>query len=187
MKPRLIHVWLTAVFFLSTSSGGLRAETIRWPEAVSRLASEKTMAVTCVALLKGHGDQTQVSHGRLTYSGSKAHFDAVIAGLLTALGEGGTPEGLSNFEAELNRGTSGLSEFCKDVDHLLPSNVGQKGPVLEIVKEAIEPVLKPLSDAVSTLYHDYRKDKADNLTRLTIQTQLEAARWPDFDEVKPTQ
>jgi hypothetical protein len=37
-------------------------------------------------------------------------------------------------------------------------------------------------DAVATLYSDRRTDNEQ--TRKTIQTQLEAARWPDFDQVK---
>jgi hypothetical protein len=50
---------------------------------------------------------------------------------------------------------------------------------------AIEPLLKMLSDGVSALYNNHRTD--DALTRRTMQTQLEAARWPTFSEVKPAQ
>ena len=39
-----------------------------------------------------------------------------------------------------------------------------------------------ISEGVAALYNNHRKDKA--LTRQTIQTQLEAAKWPDFGEVK---
>ena len=51
-----------------------------------------------------------------------------------------------------------------------------------ILKGAIEQLYKPLSDAVAALYNNCRTD--NELTRKTIQTQLEAARWPDFAEVK---
>ena len=50
------------------------------------------------------------------------------------------------------------------------------------MKGAIEQLLKPLSEAVAALYNNYRMD--NELTRKTIQTQLEAARWPDFAGVK---
>jgi hypothetical protein len=46
----------------------------------------------------------------------------------------------------------------------------------------VKQLLKPLSDAVGALYKDWRADK--ELTRKTIPTQLEAARWLDFDRVK---
>jgi hypothetical protein len=46
-------------------------------------------------------------------------------------------------------------------------------------------LLKMLSDGVSALYNNYRNDVA--LTRKTIQTQLESARWPAYSEVKAAQ
>ena len=50
------------------------------------------------------------------------------------------------------------------------------------MKGAIEQLQKPLTDAVVALYNNFRAD--NELTRKAIQTQLEAARWPDFAEVK---
>jgi hypothetical protein len=43
-------------------------------------------------------------------------------------------------------------------------------------------LLKLLSDSLTALANTY--GKADALTRATIKTQLEAARWPAFSEVK---
>jgi hypothetical protein len=48
-----------------------------------------------------------------------------------------------------------------------------------------EQLLKMLSEGVSALYNNHRSD--DALTRRTIQTQLEAARWPAFSEVQAAQ
>ena len=53
------------------------------------------------------------------------------------------------------------------------------------MKAAIEPVIEALSAGVAALYNDYRED--DALTRATIQTQLEAAKWPAFEDVTPAQ
>jgi hypothetical protein len=49
----------------------------------------------------------------------------------------------------------------------------------------VETLLNKLSDAISAIYGNIRND--DALTRKTIQTQLEAARWPTFAEVKAAQ
>jgi hypothetical protein len=98
------------------------------------------------------------------------------------LAEGGAPQTLPSLETEMQQGASGLGEFCKAVAALLPSASGQKGIVGDIVKATVEPTIKMLSDAVSTLYKDHREDNA--LTRRTIQTQLEAAKWPDFADVQ---
>ena len=43
-------------------------------------------------------------------------------------------------------------------------------------------MINSLSEGVSALYNNHRRD--DALTRETIMTQLEAAKWPDFAEVK---
>jgi hypothetical protein len=85
----------------------------------------------------------------------------------------------------LSNGISGLVEFCATVGNLLPNTAGQKNVVVDIAKVAVEPLLKMLSDGVSALYNNHRTD--DALTRRTIQTQLEAARWPGFSEVKAAQ
>jgi hypothetical protein len=88
----------------------------------------------------------------------------------------------------LTSGVSGLAEFCNTVAKLLPGTGGQKGGwagVLAGIAQnagAIEQLLKMLSAGVSVLYTNYRAD--DALTRATIKTQLEAARWPAFSEVK---
>jgi hypothetical protein len=171
---------------LLVTFGGIgHAAGIGWPEAVGRLAGERSKAEICVAMLKGHGNKQQVSHGRLVYGIAKSDFDAVIAGLRTALAESGNPESLPSLEAELERGDAGLRAFCRSVDDLLPASSGGKNVLVDMVKEAVEPLVKPLSEAVSTIYTNFRSDKA--ATRLTIRTQLEAAKWPDFDEVKAAQ
>jgi hypothetical protein len=84
----------------------------------------------------------------------------------------------------LSSGVSGLVEFCRTVSNLLP-NIGEKDVVTDIAKVTIGPLLTMLSDGVSALYNNHRTD--DALTRRTIQTQLEAARWPTFSEVKAAQ
>jgi hypothetical protein len=178
-------IWTAlALFTLVLSAGPATCQTpgIGWPEAVGRLAGERSRAEVCVALLKGHGDEAQIARGQLAYGKSKADFDGVIAGLETALAQRATPESLSSLNAALERGASGLEEFCKSVGDLLPNTSGQKNVLVDIVKQAIEPVIKSLSDAVSALYNNHRQD--DALTRKTIQTQLEAARWPDFAKVE---
>ena len=138
--------------------------------------------------MKKYGNKEQVGRGELSYTNAKADADAVIAGLVTALSAGQEPASLSSLQATLNSGVSRLAEFCNTVGALVPSTAGQKGGVAGILTAivqspgAIEQLLKMLSAGVSTLYTNSRTD--DALTRATIKTQLEAARWPTFSEVK---
>ena len=175
---------LLALFML-TDSVIAQPAAISWPDAVGQIAGERAKAETCVALMKRYGDDAQKARGEITYTSAKADADAVIAGLTTALSAGQAPVTLSSLQTKLSSGVSGLVEFCGMVSNLLPNTAGQKNVVTGIAKVAVEPLLKMLSDGVSALYNNHRTD--DALTRRTIQTQLEAARWPAFSEVKAAQ
>jgi hypothetical protein len=154
-----------------------------WPEAVAQLTSARTRAENCVAFLKRYGDREQVTRGQLTYANAKADSDAVIAGLITALSAGQEPASLPSLQARLSSGVSGLADLCNTVSKLAPSTAGEKGGLLAVaLPVAIPPLLKLLSDSLTALANTY--GKADALTRATIKTQLEAARWPAFSEVK---
>jgi hypothetical protein len=168
-----------------TGSVNAQPAAISWPDAVGQIAGERAKAETCVALMKKYGDGAQKARGEITYTNAKADSDAVIAGLIVALSAGQTPASLSSLQARLSSGASGLVEFCGTVSNLLPTTAGQteKGVMVEIAKMVpFKQLLKMLSDGVSALYNNRRSD--DALTRRTIQTQLEAARWPAFSEVK---
>jgi len=170
---------------LLTASAIAQQATISWPEAVAQLAGERAKAETCIALIKKYGDDAQIARAQLTYTNAKADSDAVIAGLITALSTGQAPVTLANLQTKLSSGVSGLIDFCDTVRKLLPDRAGQKKVITDIAQVTIEPLLKMLSDGVSALYNNHRTD--DALTRRTIQTQLEAARWPAFSEVKAAQ
>jgi hypothetical protein len=66
--------------------------TISWPEAVGQIAGQRAKAETFVALLKKYGEDAQIARGQLTYANAKADYDAVIAGLITALSGGRHPK-----------------------------------------------------------------------------------------------
>jgi hypothetical protein len=182
MKPGLTPIWIALAWFVSTVPGISQEADIGWPEAVGRLAGERSNAETCAALLKGYGDPQQIAQGQLAYGEAKANFDGVIAGLVTALTEGGNPKSLPSLKTDLQHGAAGLGKFCKRVGDLLPDTAGQRGVLADIVKAAIQPVIDALSEGVAALYNNHRKD--DALTIETIKTQLEAAKWPNFVEVK---
>jgi hypothetical protein len=174
---------LLALFAL-TQAVIAQPAAMSWPDAVGQMAGERARAETCVALMKKYGDATERARGEIAYTNAKADFDAAIAGLIVVLSTGQTPASLSSLQARLSSGASGLAGFCGTVVNLLPR--GEKGVGVDILKTIpLEQLLKMLSDGVSVLYNNYRSD--DMLTRRTIQTQLESARWPVFSEVKASE
>ncbi|HXZ15202.1 MAG TPA: hypothetical protein VEH77_04390, partial [Roseiarcus sp.] len=60
-----------------------------WPEVISLLAKARTQATTCVQVLKSSGDTAALASAQLTYGLAEGEMDGVIAGLTTALVEGG--------------------------------------------------------------------------------------------------
>jgi hypothetical protein len=178
LKPLLV----VSALIIADLPGSSRASEIGWPEAVSRLAGERSKAETCGGALKTYGNPQQVGQGQLAYGIAKADYDAIIAGLVTALTERESPKSLPSLDAALDRGALNLAKFCGSVGNLLTGDAGQKGVLVDLVKGAIEPAVQGLSEAVAAIYNNHRNDNA--LTRETIKTQLEAARWPNFVELK---
>ena len=173
-----------AAAILAILAVACEAAGIGWPDAVGRLTAERSNAQICAAVLKKFGDEGQVSRGRLTYGAAKSDFDGVITALITALAEGGSPASLPTFDANVERGTTALKALCKTAEDLVSAKPGEKAVSVGSLQEAVEPLIKSISDAVAAIYN-YRSDKA--ATRLTIRTQLEAAKWPEFDDVKAAQ
>ena len=77
----------------------------------------------------------------MAYGETKANFDAVIAELITALTEGGSPKSLPSLETDLQHGATSLGKFCQTVSDLLPSASGRKDVVADIVGRAVEPMI----------------------------------------------
>jgi hypothetical protein len=178
---------LLALFVL-TGSAIAQPAVISWSDAVGQIAGERAKAETCVALMKKYGDDAERARGEITYTSAKADFDSVIAGLIVALSAGQTPESLSSLQDKLSSGASGLAGFCGTVLKLLPKSAGQteKSVMVDIAKMIpFEQLLKTLSEGVSALYTNHRND--DTLTRRTIQTQLESAKWLPFSDIKAAQ
>jgi hypothetical protein len=159
----------------------VRAQTMRWPEAVAALAAERTRAETCGRLLKRHagGDAAALSRGELAYAAAKAEVDAVIAGLTVVLAERGTPPDLPAVEARLTLGVKARETFCRQVMALVPEDPGTR----DLLVPLLGAVLPPLLEAARVLYASITAQ--DRLLRQTIQTQLEATQWLAFADIKP--
>jgi hypothetical protein len=158
----------------------VRAQPMRWPEAVAALAGERTRAETCVRLLKRHagGDTAALSRGELAYAEAQADVDAVIAGLTVVLAERGTPPDLPDLEARLTRGVRARETF-QQVTPLVPEDPGTRNVLVQLGGV----VLPLLLEGVGALYTSVTEQ--DRLGRQTIQTQLEATKRSAFADITP--
>ena len=150
-----------------------------WPEVISLLAKARTQATTCVQVLKSNGDKSAIASAQLTYGMAEGEMDGVIAGLTTALVEGGDPSSLPTARTSLETAGKGLKEICDAAVKTVAPNT--KGVWEEIAKGAVEPLIKAISDGVGALWT--RHVEKDKLELETKKTQLEAARWPKFGDI----
>ena len=154
-------------------------DDINWQEAVARLARERALVETWLDLLRLHRaaiDPAVLASLALSYGEARAEYDAVIAGLTVALARRDQPSSLPDLLAGLERGFRKREAFRKAARALVPLRSGERSVVGEILASG---AVALLIKAVQALY--FRRLDDDALTRRTIQAQLEAARWPDFD------
>jgi hypothetical protein len=153
--------------------------TLGWPEVIDLLTKTRTQATTCVEVLKSSGDKAALASAQLTYGMAEAEMDGVIAGLTTALVEGGNPNRLPTVRTGLETSGKGLKEICDAAVKTITPDT--KGVWDEVAKGAVEPLIKAISDGVGALWA--RHVDEDKLELETKKSQLEAARWPRFGDI----
>jgi hypothetical protein len=150
--------------------------TFGWPEVIALLTKTRTQAITCVEVLKSSGDKAALASARLTYGMTEGEMDGVIAGLTTALVEGGDPDGLPTVRTSLETSEKGLKEICDAAVKTITPNT--KGVWEEIAKGPVESLFKAISDGIGALW--MRPIENDKLELETKKTRLESAKWPKF-------
>jgi hypothetical protein len=153
--------------------------SLGWPEVIALLAKAKTQATTCVQVLKSNGDKSSIASAQLTYGMAEGEMDGIIAGLTIALVQGGDPNSLATARASLETAGKGLKEICDAAAKTIAPNT--KDVLGEMVKAAVEPLIKAISAGVGALWT--RHVETDTLERETKKSQLEAAKWPAFVDI----
>ncbi len=154
---------------------------LAWPDAIARLAAERTRAMTCAAQAKALPDC--VAALAATYGEAKAEMDGIIAGLSVALAEGRKPDALDDLPRRIEAAVTRREAFCRTVAERLPPPAAGERSVLSDVL-GLGKLVKELVDAGLAIWN--RIAEPDKLRRDTIRAQLEATRWPDFGDVKPS-
>jgi hypothetical protein len=150
-----------------------------WPEVIALLTKARTQATTCVEVLKSSGHEAALASAKLTYGMAEGEMDGIIAGLTTALVEGGSPDRLPTVRASLETAGKGLKEICDAAAKTITPNT--KGVWEEIAKGPVEPLVKAISDGVGALW--MRHVEKAKLELETTKVQLEAAKWPKFGDI----
>ena len=175
---RLVLIVSASIWIIPATHCGAQA-TLGWPEVIALLTKARTQATTCVEVLKSGGDKAALASARLTYGMAEGEMDGVIAGLTTALVEGGDPDRLPTVRTSLETSGKGLKEICDAAVKTITPNT--KGVWEEVAKGAVEPLFKTISDGVGALWT--RHVEEGKLELETKKSQLEAAKWPKFGDI----
>jgi len=175
---RIVLIVSASLWIIPASLCAAQA-TLGWPEVIALLTKARTQATTCVEVLKSSGDMAPIASARLTYGIAEGAMDGVIAGLTTALVEGGDPDHLPTVRTSLEASGKGLKEICDAAVKTITPNT--KGVWEEVAKGAVEPLFKSISDGVGALWT--RHVEKDKLELETKKSQLEAAKWPKFGDI----
>ncbi len=154
---------------------------LAWPEAIARLAAERTRANTCVEQTRALGVAATDPLAR-GYGEAKAEMDGIIAGLSVALAEGRKPDALDDLPRRIEAAVTRREAFCRAVaERLPPPPPGEKSVLSDVL--GLGKLVKELVDAGLAIWD--RIAEPDKLRRETIRAQLEATRWPDFAAASP--
>jgi hypothetical protein len=170
--------FLMGLLLVCSTMAALGQPALEWPDVVAQLNTERSQAQACANLLKAAGDDASITNGRIAYDSAKGATDGIIAGLSTALAQGGSPADLKSLNASLDLATSGLKKVCNGAIEAAKASPGHRGVIDDIVKAAIDPVADLLKSAFGALWT--RHVELSNLEVQEIRNQLEAAKWPDF-------
>jgi hypothetical protein len=155
---------------------------ISWQESVAQLARDRTTVEGYARLLKKYGDEAAIDRGSIAYGQAKAEYDGVIAGLNVALARKQKPGSLPDLQERMQRGSEKRDDFCKMAEALLPPASGQKGVLGGWIGDAVKGAVDPVIGAIKDIYLRSKDD--DVLLRKTIQTQLQATLWMDFEAIQ---
>ena len=159
------------------TAGGIDIST-----AMRILAEEKTLAANGARMLErfGKDDVANYALGINLYAEAEAAFDGLIEQLKTELALGRAPGGSPDFKAALERAVRKREAFVNFVQSdIVPKAAGHRNPWPAVIAGA-EGLLKALTEAGTKVWQGYRD--ADAAGRAQVTGQLEAQKWPSYDQ-----
>jgi hypothetical protein len=184
---RLARILVTACItaLLSPWAPGVAGEA-DWPEAVDRLAREKTLAESCAAILKTFADGAPMARvqGERLYARARADVDGLvrlfIADLASERPLAESPELRHRLEAVVAQRRA----LCRHVDAAVGATLraqpGRAG-VADLLAQGSSDSKSFMIDAAVQIWNAYRQ--ADQAGRAAIVARIEAVRWLPYGEI----
>jgi hypothetical protein len=176
-----------AALFLSLPEPGA-AQEAGWRNAVDQLAQEKTLAESCVSILKTFADSDPMARiqGQRLYARTKADVDGLISMLAVDLAEDRSPADIPELRQRLEAIPTQRRALCRQVDaavgaELRKQSEGTRNLWVTLLTQGIGDAVGGAIEAGIEIWKEYRR--ADEVRRQTIVSQIQATRWRDYAEV----
>ena len=141
-RPMVSARWLLFLLAVSVAGTGVHAQEINWQEAVARLAHERTLAETCVALLRKYGDAAAQDRGSLAYGQAKGEYRwRHRRSRCRTRAQRRAREPALICKARLQYGFDEREAFCISVLPLVPQSSGERGPIADSGERIVKPVM----------------------------------------------
>jgi hypothetical protein len=182
---RLVAV--SAALSLSLPGPGA-AQEAGWRSAVDQLAQEKTLAESCVSILKTFAESDPMARiqGQRLYARAKADVDGLVAMLAVDLADDRSPAEIPELSQRLEAVPRQRQALCRHVDtavgaELRVQSEGTRNLWVALLTQGIGNAVGSTIEAGVEIWEEYRR--ADEVRRQTIASQIEATRWRDYAEV----
>jgi hypothetical protein len=162
------------------------AQDFAWPQAVERLAREKTLAEACASILKTFADGAPMARvqGERLYARAQADMDGLVRLIIADLASERSPAERPELRHLLEAVPRQRQALCDHVAAAIgpalrarPEHAG----ATDLLEEGRRELAGAMSDAAVGIWQAYRA--ADQAERATIIAQIKAARWLPYADV----
>jgi hypothetical protein len=184
---RVLAMSAAAALLLLSPARSAAKET-GWRDAVDRLAQEKTLAESCVSILKTFADSDPMARvqGQRLYARAKADVDGLIRLLIVDLAHDRSPAAVPELRQRLEAVPTQRQALCRQVDAAVGAELRKQGERtrnlwVALLTQGIGDAIGSTIEAGVEIWKEYRR--ADEVRRQTIASQIEGTRWRDYAEV----
>jgi hypothetical protein len=183
------RAWLAALaagVALLVASMPAVAHGLAWPQAVERLAREKTLAEACASILKTFAEGLPMARvqGERLYARAQADMNGLVRLVIADLASQRSPADSPELRHLLEAVPRQRQALCDHVDAAVGTTLRQQAGrtgAADLLAEGSSDPAGSIADVAVWIGQAYRK--ADPAVRATIVARIEAIRWLPYAEV----
>jgi hypothetical protein len=183
----LLGLVACAALLLSPSLAAIPQQA-GWPQAVDRLAREKTLAEACAVVLKTFADGAPMARvqGERLYARARADMDGLVRLFIVDLASERPLADSSELQHRLEAVVAQRRALCRHVEAAVGAALREQAghaEAADLLSQGSGDSERFLIDEAVQISRAYRL--ADQAGRAAIVARIEAARWLPYPEISP--